>query len=59
LAAEIRERYPDARVDLFEGSGGVFEVTRDGALIFSKRQLRRHAASGEVMALLASGGSAN
>jgi hypothetical protein len=30
----------------------VFEVTCDGALIYSKRQLGRHANTGEVVALL-------
>jgi selT/selW/selH-like putative selenoprotein len=52
LAAEIRERYPDAHIDLFEGSGGVFEVMCDGELVFSKRQLHRHAEPGEVLAIL-------
>jgi selT/selW/selH-like putative selenoprotein len=33
-------------------SGGVFEVKVDGNLIFSKRQLRRHAQPGEVLALV-------
>lgn len=33
-------------------SGGRFEVTLDDELIFSKRQLRRHADAGEVAALV-------
>jgi hypothetical protein len=41
-------------VQLLEGSGGVFEVAKDGVLVFSKRALRRHANPGEVVALLAS-----
>jgi selT/selW/selH-like putative selenoprotein len=44
-------------VDLLEGSGGVFEVKRDGALIFSKKSAGRHANPGEVMALLDTGGA--
>jgi hypothetical protein len=36
-----------------EGSGGVFEVSRDGVLVFSKRALRRHANPGEVLRMLA------
>ena len=32
--------------------GGVFEVTIDGDLIFSKKALGRHAKAGEVMGLL-------
>lgn len=37
---------------LVESSGGVFEVTCDGALIYSKRRLGRHAKAGEVVASL-------
>ena len=33
-------------------SGGVFEVTVDGNLIFSKRALRRHAEPGEILQLI-------
>ena len=35
-----------------ESSGGVFEVTVDGRLIFSKKSLGRHAQPGEVVGLL-------
>jgi predicted Rdx family selenoprotein len=34
-----------------ESSGGVFEVTMDGRLIFSKKALKRHAEPGEVLRL--------
>jgi selenoprotein W-related protein len=50
--AEIRQAYPDADVHLVPSSGGVFEVTVDGNLVFSKKGLRRHAQSGEVLALI-------
>ena len=33
-------------------SGGVFEVTVDGHLIFSKRALRRHPEPGEIVRLI-------
>jgi selT/selW/selH-like putative selenoprotein len=33
-------------------SGGVFEVTVDGKLVFSKRALNRHAKPGEVLELV-------
>ncbi len=32
--------------------GGVFEVTVDGDLVFSKKELGRHAKAGEVMKLI-------
>jgi selenoprotein W-related protein len=41
-------------VRLVESSGGVFEVTADGRLVFSKKVLGRHAEPGEVVRLLAS-----
>lgn len=39
-------------VRLIESSGGVFEVELDGRRIFSKKALKRHAQSGEVVQLL-------
>jgi selenoprotein W-related protein len=39
-------------VRLIPSSGGVFEVTVDGRLVFSKKQLGRHARAGEVMDLV-------
>jgi selT/selW/selH-like putative selenoprotein len=41
--------YPEADVRLIESSGGVFEVTVDGKLVFSKKATRRHAEPGEVL----------
>jgi predicted Rdx family selenoprotein len=52
LEAEILEVFPAADVQLVESSGGVFEVTVDGDLIFSKGALGRHAQPGEVLLLL-------
>jgi selenoprotein W-related protein len=52
LAADIEQSYPDAEVVLVESSGGVFEVTLEGELVFSKMQLGRHATPGEVLRLL-------
>jgi len=55
LAAEIRERFPDAQVELVPSKGGRFEVSRDGAPVYEKSKTGRHAQSGEVLALLAAG----
>jgi len=52
LAAELRELYPEATVRLIESSGGLFEVSVDGALVFSKKVLGRHAGPGEVVRLI-------
>jgi predicted Rdx family selenoprotein len=35
-----------------ESSGGVFEVSVDGRLIYSKKSLGRHALPGEILRLL-------
>jgi selT/selW/selH-like putative selenoprotein len=49
LAAELKQNFPDAQVRLVQSSGGLFEVTVDGQLVFSKKATRRHAAPGEVV----------
>lgn len=50
--AELRQAFPQADVGLIPSSGGVFEVTVDGTLVFSKKALRRHAQPGEVVELV-------
>jgi len=50
--AELRQAYPEADVRLLPSSGGVFEVTVDGTLVYSKKALRRHAQPGEVVELI-------
>ena len=49
MAAELKETFPEAQVRLVQSSGGLFEVTVDGQLVFSKKASRRHAAPGEVV----------
>jgi selenoprotein W-related protein len=39
-------------VGLIPSGGGVFEVALDGALLFSKKQLGRHAQPGEILGLI-------
>lgn len=43
---------PGVEVKLIPSSGGVFDVTADGKLIFSKKAAGRHAAPGEVLEIL-------
>jgi predicted Rdx family selenoprotein len=54
LAAEIRDAFPSAQVDLIPSGGGRFEVKRDGNPVFEKSRLGRHAMPGEVVRLLRS-----
>lgn len=55
MEARIRESFPDATVELVASSGGVFEVSRDGRLIYSKRETGRHAEWEEVRTRLDEG----
>jgi selenoprotein W-related protein len=54
LADELLKAYEPAigALELVPSSGGVFEVWVDGELIFSKKELRRHAYAHEVLNLL-------
>jgi selT/selW/selH-like putative selenoprotein len=52
LAAELEREFPEVTVDLRPSSGGRFEVFRDGAPVFQKSKLGRHARPGEIVALL-------
>ena len=51
MAAELKQALPDKvkEVELIKGSGGVFDVRRGNELLFSKRQLGRFPAEGEIL----------
>jgi selenoprotein W-related protein len=53
LAAELKQNL-DVDATLTPGSGGVFEVTVDGKLVFSKKKVGRFPEYGEVLGLLQS-----
>jgi len=55
MEARIREEFPDATIELIASSGGVFEVSQDGRLVYSKKQTGRHAEWEEVRARLREG----
>jgi selenoprotein W-related protein len=48
----LRGSFAGTELNLIPGSGGVFEVTVDGRLVFSKKQLRRFPAYQEIPTLL-------
>jgi selenoprotein W-related protein len=52
LAEEIVQKFK-IEPELVKSSGGVFEVSLDENLVFSKKALGRHAEEGEVVAILA------
>jgi selT/selW/selH-like putative selenoprotein len=45
--------YPHAEIEMTPSRGGRFEVTLDGAPIFEKSKLGRHAKPGEIMNTIA------
>ena len=53
MEARIKEEFPDAEVELIKSGGGVFEVEKDGELIYSKKATGRHAEWEEVRERLA------
>jgi len=48
LAEFLRDRYDDVSVELIQSSGGVFEVTVEGRLVYSKKATGRHCTPEEV-----------
>jgi len=52
LADEIKKEINDVHVEFIKGSGGEFEVVKDGELIFSKRKEGRFPDSSEIVAKL-------
>jgi len=46
------ELSPGAEIELVESSGGVFEISRDGQLLFSKKKLGRFPYDKEIDALV-------
>jgi selT/selW/selH-like putative selenoprotein len=51
----LKQAFADADIKLVESSGGLFEVTVDGKLVFSKKALRRHAEPGEILKAIQQG----
>jgi len=48
LREELSVKYPAARFEMIPSSGGVFEVSIDEKLVFSKKQLGRFPRSEEI-----------
>jgi selT/selW/selH-like putative selenoprotein len=54
VEAEIRARFPDLSIKLIEGGGGIFNVTCDGKLLYSKQKIagQRFPHNGEITKLI-------
>jgi len=48
----VKKNFPNVELRMTPSSGGVFEVTVDDRLVFSKKALGRHAEPGEVLELI-------
>ena len=51
MAAELREGL-DVEAELVAGGGGIFDVTVDGELVYSKHETGRFPNPGEVLAAI-------
>ena len=49
LAEEIKNVVTDVKIEFIKSSGGVFEVTKDGELIFSKSREGRFPETEEII----------
>jgi selT/selW/selH-like putative selenoprotein len=45
----LKKQFPNAEIELREGSKGIFDVTKDGQLIFSKYQTGRFPQPPEIL----------
>ena len=52
MKAALEKEFSDIDVEFIESGGGVFEVVRDGKLIFSKKELGRFPEHVEIIDML-------
>ncbi|MCB2212758.1 Rdx family protein [bacterium] len=45
----MTEKFPDAQIKMIKGRGGIFDVTYEGQLVFSKHRQGRFPDSREVI----------
>ena len=52
LEVELKNNFPQADISLISSGGGVFEISINGDLIFSKKALNRFPEDGEIKKLI-------
>ena len=52
LEAELKEQFSGSKITLIPSGGGVFEISVDGELIFSKKSLNRFPEKSEISDIL-------
>ena len=52
LEVDLKSNFPQANISLISSGGGVFEISLNGNLIFSKKALNRFPEDGEIKKLV-------
>ena len=52
MEAELKSSHPGLNVKLKKGSGGIFDITQNGKLIYSKAEENRFPRKGEITGLI-------
>ena len=52
LEVELKNNFPHANISLISSGGGVFEISLNGNIIFSKKALNRFPEDGEIKKLV-------
>jgi len=54
VEAELKANYPESKIKLIEGGGGIFDVKYNGKLLFSKKNIeaQRFPNEGEITKLI-------
>ena len=52
LEAELKQHFPEVDIALIPSGGGVFEVSFNKKLIFSKKSLNRFPEKGEIFTII-------
>ena len=52
LEVELKSNFPQSNISLISSGGGVFEISLNGNLIFSKKALNRFPDDGEIKKLV-------
>ena len=52
MEATLQQEFPEARIEAVRGAGGVFDVTVDDVVVFSKHQTGRFPTESEIVQAL-------
>ena len=52
MEAELKDEFPDCTVELVMGDKGIFDVTMDDSMVFSKYEQSRFPEQGEIPRLV-------